>query len=88
MSYMQLELLKAPSTDVLLKECLDSFMWGFKNCLAGDKISLEILSPNKNPLTTGPQRPAIFSDKFLKMGAEQLPKTRMTDKTMYELYTC
>ena len=77
----------APSTDVFLKECLDSFMWGFKNCLAGDKISLEILSPNKNPLTTGPQRPAIFSDKFLKMGAEQLPKTRKTDNRLCTNFT-
>ena len=84
---MQLKLLKAPSTDVLLKECLDSFLWGLKNCLAGDKISLEILSPNKNPLTTGPQRPAIFSDKFLKMGAEQLPKTRKTGNRLCTNFT-
>ena len=62
-------------------------MWGFKNCLAWDKISLENLSPNKNPLTTGPQRPAIFSDKVLKMGAEQLPKTRMTDDRLCTKFT-
>ena len=84
---MQLKLLKAPSTDVLLKECLDSFMRGLKNSPAGDKIFFKNLSPNKNPLTTGPQRPAIFSDTFLKMGAEQLPKTRMTDNRICTNFT-
>ena len=81
---MQLKQLKAPSTHVLLKDCLDSFMLGLKN---RNKILLENLSPNKNPLTTGPQRRAFFSDKFLKMGAEQLPKTRMTDNRLCTNFT-
>ena len=63
------------------------FYVGPQNSPAEDKILLDNLSPNKNPLTTGPQRPAIFSDKVLKMGAEQLPKTRKTDNRLSTNFT-